>query len=74
MDKLEFNKKDIQEQVQYINEKLCTGLSITKVCKDIGIDRSTVRKRFEKGGYTFNKNLNLYEGGILNGEDRKSVV
>lgn len=66
MDKLEFNQLELQKQVQYINDQLCTGLSITKVCKDIGIDRSTVRKRFDNGGYSFNKDLNLYEGGILN--------
>ena len=60
MDKLEFNALSIQEQVQYINNQLSTALSVTKVCEDIGIDRSTVRKRCTKGGYTFNKDLNLY--------------
>lgn len=75
MDKLEFNALSIQEQVQYINDQLSSkGLSVTKVCEAIGIDRSTVRKRFTKGGYTFNKDLNLYEGDILNGEDVKEIA
>lgn len=74
MDKLEFNQLELQEQVQYINDQLVLGLSVTKVCETIGIDRSTVRKRFKKGGYTFNKDLNLYEGDILNGEDVKEIA
>jgi len=69
MDKLEFNKKDLQEQVQYINDQLTTGLSLTNICKAIGIDRSTVRKRFTKGGYTFNTDLNLYEEDAINGSN-----
>ena len=75
MDKLGFNALSLQEQVQYINDQLSSkGLSVTKVCEDIGIDRSTVRKRFTKGGYTFNKDLNLYEGDILNGEEVKEIA
>lgn len=75
MDKLEFNKLKLQEQVEYINDQLAdTGLSVTKVCEAIGIDRSTVRKRFKKGGYVFNTDLNLYEGDILNMEGRKEIA
>lgn len=75
MDKLEFNQLELQDQVQYINDQLAdTGLSVTKVCDAIGIDRSTVRKRFKKGGYVFNTDLNLYEGDILNGEGVKEIV
>lgn len=74
MDKLAFNKLELSQQVKYINDQLSTGLSVTKVCEDIGIDRSTVRKRFTKGGYTFNKDLNLYDGDILNGEGVKETA
>ncbi|CEP44299.1 AraC family transcriptional regulator [Paraclostridium sordellii] len=66
MDKLEFNQLELQEQVQYINDQLTTtGLSVTKVCDAIGIDRSTLRKRFKKGGYLFNADINLYDTGML---------
>lgn len=75
MDKLEFNKLNIQEQVKYINDQLTdTGMSVTKVCEAIGIDRSTVRKRFKKGGYVFNTDLNLYKGDILNVESGKEIA
>lgn len=74
MDKLEFNQLELHQQVQYINDQLVLGSSITKVCDAIGIDRSTVRKRFKKGGYVFNTDLNLYEGDILNGEGVKKIA
>lgn len=75
MDKLEFNQLELHQQIQYINNQLAdTGMSVTKVCEDIGIDRSTVRKRFKNGGYSFNKDLNLYEGSILNIGDVNKIA
>lgn len=75
MDKVAFNKLELSQQVIYINNQLVdTGLSVTKVCEAIGIDRSTVRKRFKKGGYVFNTGLNLYEGDILNTGDINKIA
>lgn len=50
MNKDEFNALRILEQVEYINKGL-ESESVTKVCARIGIDRATVRKRFERNGY-----------------------
>ena len=50
MNKEEFNQLDIQHQVDYINKYL-EKESVTKICAKIGIDRSTVRKRFKTKGY-----------------------
>lgn len=50
MNKEEFNKLEILDQVEYINKGL-ESASVTKVCQGIGIDRSTVRKRFKSKGY-----------------------
>lgn len=50
MNKDEFNKLEIKQQVEYINKGL-ESYSLTKVCASIGIDRSTVRKRFKNKGY-----------------------
>src|SRR5699024_1852064 len=74
MNKLEFNQLELHQQVQYINDQLVLGSSITKVCDAIGIDRSTVRKRFKKGGYVFNTELNRYEMDIINVESVKEIV
>ncbi|RXI50219.1 DNA-binding protein [Clostridium tetani] len=61
MNKKEFNRLNILEQVEYINNSLIDGSTVTKVCKDIGIARSTVGGRFKKEGYYFNNALNKYE-------------
>lgn len=61
MNKKEFNRLNILEQVEYINNSLIDGSTVTKVCKDIGIARSTVGGRFKKEGYCFNTALNKYE-------------
>ena len=60
MTKDEFNKLKISDQINYINNKLLSGLTLTKVCNNIGIARSTVGTRASKLGYTFDKDLNQY--------------
>ena len=50
MNREEFNKLGILDQIDYINKGL-ESKSVTKVCDSIGIDRGTVRKRFGRNGY-----------------------
>lgn len=59
MEKEEFNKLKVKDQVEYINQKL-DKKSLTEICKDINISRATIRKRFLKQGYEFNKTQNKY--------------
>lgn len=59
MVKEEFNKLKVKDQVEYINKKL-ENKTLTEVCKEIQISRSTVRERFLKQGYLFDKNNNKY--------------
>ena len=59
MMKEEFNKLKVKDQVEYINKKL-ESKTLTEVCKEIKISRSTVRDRFLKQGYIFDKNNNKY--------------
>lgn len=66
MSKDSFNNLSIEEQVKYINLNLTENKSLTKICKEIGIDRSTVRKRFKKFQYTFDKDKNLYLNDVKN--------
>ena len=61
MTKEDFNNLDIIEQINYINEKLVEGNTLTNICKSIGIGRSTVRDRFKKVSYEYNKSINQYE-------------
>jgi len=59
MNKEEFNKLLIVDQMIHINS-LLTTMSLTKACESIGIDRGTVRKRFKSLEISFNKELNKY--------------
>ena len=60
MDKEKFNKLEVLEQIQYINNELENNKSITSVCKELGIGRSTIRDRFKKANYKYNKESNKY--------------
>lgn len=55
-----FNKLEILEQIKLINELILKD-SLTNVCKIIGIDRATIRKRFKGVDYIYNKSTNQYE-------------
>ncbi len=61
MNRGEFDKLDLLEQVEYINKQLENNNSITSVCKDLKIGRSTIRDRFKKINYKYSKELNRYK-------------
>lgn len=60
MNKEEFNKLEVSQQIQYINNQLENNNTLTSVCKEISIGRSTIRDRFNKIGYKYSKELNKY--------------
>lgn len=60
MNKEEFNILEVLEQIKYINNQLEYNKSVTSVCKELGIGRSTIRDRFKKFNYTYSKDLNKY--------------
>lgn len=61
MNKTEFNNLDVLKQIEYINKSLLGGNTLTNICKNIGIGRSTIRDRFKKVSYEYNKAINQYE-------------
>lgn len=60
MTKDEFNKLEIIDQINYLNKCLKDNDTLTKLCKNIGIARSTVSGRATKLGYIFDKEANQY--------------
>ncbi|MGJ0909497.1 hypothetical protein [Clostridium botulinum] len=61
MDTIEFNKLDVLKQIEYINSKLALNLTLREVIeRDLKLTRSTIRSRFKKYGYTYNKKENQY--------------
>lgn len=61
MTKEEFNKLDIIEQINYINDRLSEGNTLTNLAKEIGIGRSTITDRFNKVGYKYNSEVKQYQ-------------
>ena len=61
MNRTDFDALEVLEQIKYINKSLLEGNTLTNICKSIGIGRSTIRDRFEKVSYKYNKAINQYE-------------
>lgn len=61
MTKDELKQLDIMDQIEYINLQLTKGGTLTSICKEIGIGRSTLTDRFRKINYFFSKSNNRYE-------------
>ena len=59
MGKDDFNKLNLKDQIEFINKNL-ERKTLTEICKEIKISRSTIRERFLKQGYIFNKSQNKY--------------
>lgn len=64
IDKATFNRLNIKEQVKIFNSMLQEDKNIKTVCEAIGISYSTVRDRFNKAQYHYNKYTNCYEKNI----------
>lgn len=60
LDRITFDKLNIEEQIKYINDELRKGSSLTNICKNIGIGRTTVRDRASKIEYKFSTEINQY--------------
>ena len=52
---------NIEDQVEFINEKLRSGLSITKIEQELKLGKDTIRKRLNRHGYKYNKDLKQFE-------------
>ena len=68
----DFNKLDIDKQVDFINDKL-KFTSLTKICNVLDINRATIRKRFKKYGYILNQDTLTYEKLNPNSKPLNSV-
>ena len=60
MNKEQFNQLEVLEQIKYINNQLEKNSTLTLVCKELSIGRSTIRDRFKKLSYSYSKDLNKY--------------
>ncbi|WBL49676.1 DNA-binding protein [Clostridium estertheticum] len=61
LERVEFDRLEVLSQLEYINTELTKGNTLTKICEAIGVARTTIRDRFLKERYIFNKINNTYE-------------
>lgn len=61
MDRREFEKLDVLDQIDYFNKMLYDNISNNKLCEMIGIPRTTIRDRFNKAGYKFDMKEKCYK-------------
>lgn len=62
MDRYSFNKLSIEEQVEYFNNELSQDTnSIKSVCNSLQISYNTIRERFLRNDYNYNKYAKKYE-------------
>ena len=70
MNKVNFDKFNIVEQVEYINKRVHQENKTTKeICIEIGIGLATVSERFKKHGYIFDRKLKRYNLQQLEGQE-----
>jgi hypothetical protein len=58
----EFDKLSTDKQVEFINNELTkdNDISVTRLCKKFGFNKSTIISRFTKDGYKYNVNTREY--------------
>lgn len=55
MDSIEFGRLAPKEKINFMNEKLKEGLTLTKISEEIKISRKTIAKKLKLVGYIFSK-------------------
>lgn len=70
MNKDEFNKLNISEQLNYINKKLKQGKSLRAISGELNISKSTIRNRFKKIDYVFDIDKKQY----IKSENYKTTI
>ena len=74
MNKEQFNELQVLKQIDYINKQLKNNNSVTSVCKAIGVGRTTIRDRFKKLNYIYDKKVNVYVLKEVNNDCISDVI
>lgn len=60
MIKESFNKLEVLEQLEYINNELLKGESLRSISEKLSMSKTTIRDRFKKIGYIYNAETKQY--------------
>lgn len=72
MNRQEFDKLDIYEQINFFNKQMSLGLSQSKICEHINLPKSTWRDRLKKVGYKLDKDNKCYKSVTMINNDNKN--
>lgn len=72
---LEFDKLDIDKQIEFINSELKKdkNTSVTKLCKKFGFNKNTLISRFNKANYFYDSDNRKYIKSKKNNLDKKVI-
>lgn len=73
MNKEQFKNIEIFEQIEYVNNILKEGKTLTSFSEEIGISRKTISKNFSKAGYKYSQSKKQYilENAEVEARDQK---
>lgn len=60
MIKEDFNKLEVSEQLEYINNELIKGKSLRSISEKLNMSKTTIRDRFKKISYVYNAETKQY--------------
>lgn len=60
MDKQDFNKLNVIDQIEYVNSELKKGESLRNISSNLAMSKTTIRDRFVKYAYVFNSEVRQY--------------
>lgn len=60
MNKLEFDKLNFIEKIEYLNNKLKEGQTVIRIREDIGIGEKALQKEIKENGYRYNNKERQY--------------
>ena len=59
--KVGFNSLSVEEQINFFNKHLYMGKTISRICENINISYNTIRDRFKRHNFIYNKYIKQYE-------------
>ena len=60
MNKEQFNNLDFTEKIEYINNKLKEGQTVTRIREDIRVGEKALQKEIKENGYKYDNKLRQY--------------
>lgn len=60
MNKEQFNSLDFMEKIEYLNNKLKEGQTVTRIREDIGIGEKSLQREIKANGYRYNNKEKQY--------------